>query len=427
MTEHVETACPRCGEAAADFRFCPSCGLNLGSMSEAPAQQLQVGDASQPPAYEPLRAPTLAGLSAADTNGASEHTAPEAPRTAASELWFDRFENTAVEANGETHEMSQDPPAAEWEDGDPSQQPAFELPQAPTLAGLSAADVQGAGEHTAAEASHTAVSELWFDRFEDTAVEVNTEPQAVIEESARAEWEGGDPIHQPAYEPLQPPAFVPVSAADSNGAGEHSVDETSEVAVPEIGFDRFEDTAVEVNTEPHEVLEEPARAEWEGGDPSHQPAYEPLQPPAFVRVSAADSNGGGEHSADETSEAAVPEIGFDRFEDAAVEANTETHEVFEEPVRAEWETGDLSQQPASEPLQPPAPAWVAGLDSDGASEHATDETSAAARSEVGADRSTEEEHGSTRSTGTQRVAFACLAAVIALLVLMASRSLRGRG
>ena len=54
MTEHVETACPRCGEAAADYRFCPFCGLNLGSMSEVPGHEWETGYGSQQPADKPL-------------------------------------------------------------------------------------------------------------------------------------------------------------------------------------------------------------------------------------------------------------------------------------------------------------------------------------------------------------------------------------
>ena len=402
MTEHVETACPRCGEAAADYRFCPFCGLNLGSMSEVPGHEWETGYGSQQPAYEPLKPPTFA--EAADSNGASEHTADEASATAVPEIGFDRFEDTAVEATRETHD--------------------------------------------------------------------------VLEERAQAEWETGAPSQQPIYEPLRPAASVCVSGPDSNGGSEHIADEASATAVPEIGFDRFEDTAVEATREIHEAVEEPAGAEWETGAPSQQPAYEPLRPAASVCVSGPDSNGGSEHTVDDAWAAAVSEVDFDRGEagGAAAEATGEIPEVCEVPARVDREIGDPSQQPAYEPLHAPASAWLWGPDSNGASECAVDETSAAAASEVGSDRSKEEDistetvvaepspsdrgfaessdgsalenpaplrdhlhcggrvdgsrsadaHRATRSIGSQPVTFACLAAVIGLLVLVASRSLRGR-
>ena len=404
MTEHVETACPRCGEAAADYRFCPFCGLNLGSMSEVPGHEWETGYGSQQPAYEPLKPPTPLA-EAAGSNGASEHTADAASATAVPEIGFDRFEDTAVEATRETHD--------------------------------------------------------------------------VLEKRAQAEWETGDPSQQPAYEPLEPAASACVSGPDSNGCSEHIADEASATAVPEIGFDRFEGTAVEATRETHEAVEEPAGAEWETGDPSQKPAYEPLEPAASAWVSGLDSNGGSEHTVDDACPAAASEVDFDRGEagGAAAEATGETPEVCEVRPRVDREIGDPSQQSAYEPLQVPASAWLGGPDSNGASEYVVDETSAAAASEVGADRSTEEDistetvgaepsrsdrrfaessdgsafenpaplrdhpdcggrvdgslsadaHRATRCAGSQSVTFACLAAVIGLLVLVASRSRRGRG
>ena len=190
MTEHVETACPRCGEAAADYRFCPFCGLNLGSMSEVPVHEWETGYGDQQPADTSRLAPTFA--EAADSNAASEHTADEASATAVPEIGFDRFEDTAVEATRETHEAVEEPAGAEWETGDPSQQPAYEPLRPAASACVSGPDLNGGSEHTADEASATAIPEIGFDRFEDTAVEATRETHEAVEEPAGAEWETGD-------------------------------------------------------------------------------------------------------------------------------------------------------------------------------------------------------------------------------------------
>jgi hypothetical protein len=264
-----------------------------------------------------------------------------------------------------------------------------------------------------------------------------------------------------------------VFGPDSNGASEHTPDEASAPAVPEVGFDRFEDATVEATTETDEAIEEPARVEWGAGVASQQPAYTPLQPPASGPLSGLDPNGAREHTVGDAFAPAAREVDFYRGAagDAAADVTAEAFEAFEVRAPVDWETGDPSQQPAHEPLLPPASGSLSGPDSNGASEHAVDEMSAAAAGEVESDRSAEEAtagaepprsdqgfaesfeeslestaplgeharpgvrfdgsrsvlaHGAARSVGSQRVTLACLAAIFGLLVLMASRSLRGR-
>ena len=59
----------------------------------------------------------------------------------------------------------------------------------------------------------------------------------------------------------------------------------------------------------------------------------------------------------------MSEVDFDRGEagGAAAEATGEIPEVCEVPARVDRETGDPSQQPAYEPLQAPASAWLGVL------------------------------------------------------------------
>lgn len=329
MTEHVETACPRCGEAAADYRFCPFCGLNLGSMSEVPGHEWETGYGSQQPADEPLQLPTFA--EAAGSNGASEHIADEASATAVPEIGFDRFEDTAVGATGETHEAVEEPEAAEWETGDPSQ--------------------------------------------------------------------------QPAYEPLRPAASVCVSGPDSNGGSEHTVDDAWAAAVSEVDFDRGEagGAAAEAAGEIPEVCEVPAWVDREIGDPSQQPAYEPLHVPASAWLWGPDSNGASECAVDETSAAAASEVGSDRSKEEDISSET----VGAEPSLSDRGFAESSDGSAFENPAPLRDHLHCGGRVDGS-------------------RSADA-HRATRSTGSQSVTFACLAAVIGLLVLVASRSRRGRG
>jgi hypothetical protein len=329
MTEHVETACPRCGEAAADYRFCPFCGLNLGSMSEVPVHEWETGYGSQQPADKPLKPPTFA--EAADSNAASEHTADEASATAVPEIGFDRFEDTAVEATRETHEA--------------------------------------------------------------------------VEEPAGAEWETGDPSQQPAYEPLRPAASACVSGPDSNGGSEHTVDDAWAAAVSEVDFDRGEagGAAAEATGEIPEVCEVPARVDRETGDPSQQPAYEPLQAPASAWLGGPDSNGASECAVDETSAAAASEVGSDR----STEEDISTETVGAEPSLSDR---GFAESSAGSAFENPAPL--------------RDHPDCGGR--VDGSRSADA-HRATRCAGSQSVTFACLAAVIGLLVLFASRSLRGRG
>lgn len=225
MSDHPEKTCPRCGEAAADYRFCPFCGLNLAS-SEVATQEPGAGDPDQRRPDLSVQPSTFAGLSAGDSNGAGDHSGDEVSATAVPEIRFDRSDSSAVEA------ATQALPRAAWQAADSSEHPADARPESAPPVWVSGDDSNAASEDTADGPSATHVG---FVRLESSSVEP-TADIAEIEVPARADWETRGPSQQPAYGRLEPAPAV--SDHESNGATEQTADETADEAGPEVSSDR---------------------------------------------------------------------------------------------------------------------------------------------------------------------------------------------
>ena len=295
---------------------------------------------------------------------------------------------------------------------------------------------------------------------------------SLSESPTRGEWTASDARQEPA----QPVTFGGLSSPEANGAGEHTEHEMSASTVTEVGCDGSPpaDDLTEVAdattaaAEIPEVVEVPARAEWETGDASHRPAQAPLPPLTFGRLSAAEANGAGDS--------------FDRSpaEDTVVEPTIAVLPTVEISAQDEWEASEASHQPAEELVPPAAFEPLSVPEANGAREYHYDETSTAPVIEHQAveeeaetdatveapeaapiewesgdsihqhDRSAEEgsapdqiaasdspfvsdqplaeaaQERAIRSSTRQPMAFACLAMAIGLLVLLTSRSLRRR-
>src|SRR5205085_6292996 len=141
-----------------------------------------------------------------------------------------------------------------------------------------------------------------------------------------------------AQAPLEPVWYEQMPTPQPNGASEHHDGETFP-GVTASGFDPpAADTMVEATPEVPQSLDTSVQAEPVGSDASPEPARAPLQPLAFDGLSP-EANGANEESEDETSTAAVDEIGFDRS--AADERTTD-------PIAATPGPPSLSDRPFSE-------------------------------------------------------------------------------
>jgi hypothetical protein len=250
------------------------------------------------------------------------------------------------------------------------------------------------------------------------------EAAEVVEVHAHSQWGSAHATHQPAEEPRPSLALTRVPAPADDGAPAHLDDEPPAPTVDATPVDP-------------EAGENPAPVEPEDRDRSDMPALEPSRPLGFARPLSPATNGAGEHNGDGTSSSDAIGMGFDHSaqEHAAPDVAAAIPEAVKTEGQVEPEDRKGTDQAGQELSQPLAFSRLSFPEVNGNGEHRHDEPPTAPVTDTGSDRSPVEDTPTepvaqprvedAPSSRSRQVAFACLAAVIGLLLLMMSRRVRG--